>query len=280
MGSSAPPALRPSPFPVSPQVMPMTALRRQVQDRVLHVTIDRPESLGAVDEAVLEGLEAAIAAVRADRRLRALVITGTGDAFCVGLDLGLLRRAFGDLAYFRAVLERFNALLFDLEALDVPVLAAVNGLTRAGGFELLLACDLVLVAEDARIGDVHTRFGVLPGGGATQRAPRKLGSQRARELILTARWLTGREAVDYGIALRAVPRDALDGAVDELLAGLVDKPRDCLGAAKHAIVAGADLPLRAGVDLEVDTLLAYLASSPAGPEGFAAWLERRPPRWD
>ncbi|MCA1713560.1 MAG: enoyl-CoA hydratase/isomerase family protein, partial [Actinobacteria bacterium] len=211
----------------------MTTIDLRRDDRVLRVTLDRPHALNAIDEEMLAGLAEVVRIARTDAGLRAVVISGRGEAFCVGLDVDLLERAFADVAYFRDVLERFNRTLLDLEELDVPVVAAVNGTTRAGGFELVLACDLVLIVEEARIGDVHTRFGVMPGGGATQRAPRKLGPQRAAELIMTSRWLTGAEAVAYGIALRAVPRARLDAAVDEFVGALVDTSRSSIGAVKR-----------------------------------------------
>jgi enoyl-CoA hydratase/carnithine racemase len=199
--------------------------------------------------------------------------------FCVGLDLDLLTRAFADLGYFGSVLERFNAALHDIESLDVPVIAAVNGLTRAGGFELLLACDLVLAADEARIADHHAAFGMMPGGGATQRLPRKIGDQRARALLLTARWLGGAEAVGWGLALDSVPRAQLAGRVDALTAELVDKPRACAGAIKDAVAAGAGLGIREAVQAEIDRFLRYMDTDRTGHEGFAAYREGREPSW-
>lgn len=254
-------------------------MRVILDDRVAQITLRRPEAMNAIDEAVLEALTDAVETVRDTPDVRAMVITGEGEHFCVGLDLDLLRKAFDDTAYFRSVLERYNDLLFAIEALDVPVVAAVNGTTRAGGFELVLACDIVVIAEEARIGDVHTRFGVVPGGGATQRAPRKLGQQKARELIFTSRWLSGAEAVDYGIALRAVPGERLGDEVDELVGLLTDKSRACIGTVKGLMRDGESLPLREAVDLEIERFVAYLDDHDDGREGFTAYLEGRPPAW-
>jgi enoyl-CoA hydratase/carnithine racemase len=249
------------------------------RDRVLWLTLDRPQALNAVNEVVLDELEAACAAVESNAQLRALVVTGGGAAFCVGMDLGCLDRGFADPAWFRAFLERFNALLLRLERLPVPTIAAVNGVTRAGGFEILLACDLALCADEARIGDNHTQFGVIPGAGASQRAPRRLGMQRAKELIFTARWLSGPEAVEAGLVLRSVPAAKLESSVEELLDQLRDKSRDCLAAAKAAIDRGAELGLEAGLRGELEEFFRYLAESPDATEGFRAYREQRPPRW-
>lgn len=254
-------------------------LRIVERDRVVYVELDRPTSLNAIDEAMVDSLDGVLVAVEADPAIRAVVVSGSGDVFCVGMDLACLDRGFRDHAYFRRFLERLNAVLLRLEALPVPVVAAVNGLTRAGGFEILLACDLAIAADEARIGDNHTQFGVIPGGGATQRAPRRVGMQRARELILTARWLDGREAVDYGLALRSVPRARLAAAVEELVDQFRSKSRACLAAAKAAMSDGAQLGIADGVRLEVDRFFAYLEGSPDALEGFTAYRERRPPRW-
>jgi len=250
-----------------------------VRQRVAYAVLDRPDAHNAIDETVLEGLQGVVDAVRRDDDIRALVVTGRGDAFCLGLDLQLLRRAFDDLDYFHDVLRRYNAVLFALEHLEVPVVAAVNGTTRAGGFELALACDLVLIAESARIADHHTHFGMLPGGGASARAPRKLGDQQAKALLFTAGWLTGREAVAAGLALRAVPAADLPDAVEELVSQLRTKSRACLGTLKRLMADAQPLPLPAAVALEVERFVDYLRVYDDGHEGFRAYLERRPPTW-
>lgn len=249
------------------------------RDRVLWLTLDRPAALNAVNEAVLQELEAACAAVESDERLRALVVTGAGDAFCAGMDLECLERGFADHAYFRAFLERFHAGLLQLERLPVPTVAAVNGLARAGGFEIVLACDLAICTDEARIGDNHTGFGVIPGGGASQRAPRRLGMQRTKELIFTARWMSGPEAAQAGLVLRSVPGAELMAVVEELVDHFRDKSRDCLAAAKAAIDDGAGLPIEAGIQVEIAEFFRHLEDSPDASEGFRAYQEKRPPRW-
>lgn len=257
----------------------MPAVLYDVADRVATCTLNRPSAMNGIDEEILAGLAEVVAKVRADDSVRTLVITGAGDAFCVGLDIDLLGRAFGDSAYFRTVLERLKAILLDLEALPVPVIAAVNGLARAGGFEIALACDLVVVADEARIADHHMSFGIVPGGGATQRAPRKMGQQRARELIFTARWLRGPEAVEAGLALRSVPRAELDAAVEALTSQIRSRSRACLAATKAAMNEGAALPIGEAVDVEIAHFMEYLDGEPTSREGYQAYLEKREPVW-
>jgi len=173
-------------------------------------------------------------------------------------------------------LARYRSILLDLEGLPVPVIAAVNGMARAGGFEMILACDLVIAADEARIADHHLSFGIMPGGGATQRAPRKLGAQRARELIFSARWLSGAEAVQIGLALRSVPRAELDAAVEALCAQLRDKSRAVLAATKAAMNDGAALPLAEALQLELDHFARYLAEEPSARDGFNAYIAKNP----
>ncbi len=211
--------------------------------------------------------------------IRALVITGVGDVFSVGMDLTCLERGFEDHVFFREFLERFHRILLRLERLPVPTVAAVNGLTRAGGFELLLACDLAVCADEAQISDNHTQFEVIPGGGATLRAPRRLGMQRAKELIFTAHWIDGRAAERIGLVLRSVPRAYLDDSVDELVAAFREKSRDCLSAAKAAINNASDQSVEAGLRIELSEFFRYLDESPDPSEGFRAYLEKRPPTW-
>ena len=247
-------------------------------DRIATLTLNRPKALNGISFEMMDEIDAALDDLRADAGVKALVITGAGRAFSVGADIGLLTNAFADEANgkFRYFLERINASMLNLEALPIPVIAKVNGLARAGGFEIILCCDLAVVADEARIGDNHTMFGVMPGGGSTQRAPRKIGWQRAIELIYTGRWLNGPEAVDYGIALKSVPLADLDAAVEDIVTHLRDKSRDCLGFVKKAAFHGLHQPIREGVNTEIRYFMEYLGSSPDAREGFNASREGRP----
>ena len=252
----------------------------RTRDRVVIATLNNPRELNGITEEVMDSFERVCDDIERSRSVRALVITGVDDVFCVGLHLKVLDRAFGDHAYFEAVLNRINAILFRLGALPVPVVAAVNGTCRAGGFELMLAADFVLAADEARIGDVHTPFGVMPGGGSTQRLPRAVGMQRAMDIILTGRWLDGAEAAAVGLALRSVPRGDLSGAVDQLLGNIRDKSRRCLAEVKAVMRDGRALDLKSGVSLETERFMRYLAESADATEGFKAFRESRAPRWE
>jgi enoyl-CoA hydratase/carnithine racemase len=251
----------------------------EVRDRVLWATLDRPDSQNGIDESVLAGLDAALDAVDDDEALRAMVVTGAGAVFSVGLDLALLDRAFADLDYFEDVVARLGALLQRVERAPVPVVAAVNGLARAGAFELVLACDLVVVAREARLADHHLSSGVVPGAGATVRLPGRIGAARAREVLLTSRWLSADDAVDLGLAVAAVPRSELDSRVDTLLEPLRRSSRDALRTVKAQLAATAGLPLEAALAVEREAFGRYLRDVPTSREGYLAYKERRTPSW-
>ncbi|GAA1793821.1 enoyl-CoA hydratase-related protein [Actinomadura chokoriensis] len=248
--------------------------------RVARAAFTRPESLNSLTWRALDDLEAVIGAVEADPEVRVLVIGGTGRAFSVGLDLAVLDEAFADAAVWERLARRLAALTLRLERLPVPVVAEVNGLARAGGFELLLACDLVLMAESARIADAHAEFGVVPAGGSTARLPRIVGRQRAREIFLTGRWITAAEAVGLGIALEAVPDAELTAAVDGLAARLSRQSRACMGTMKRQLAAAEGLPVAQAVGPEIEEFVAYVTPPGSdGQEGFRAYRENRAPSW-
>ena len=256
-----------------------SSLNFAIRDRVAYVTFTTPERLNSVDEERLADLDTVVSALEADAELVAAVFTGQGKAFCVGLDKDLLTRAFADMTYFVDVIQRYNAILHRIEELPLPTIAAVNGYARAGGIELALACDLIIIADSAKIGDNHTHYGVMPGGGSTQRLPRRVGEQRAKELIWTARWLDAAEAVDYGLALRAVPAAQLTREIENFLGEFRNKPRAVLEVVKRTIHRGRELPVREGVDVEIEEFSHYMAELPYAREGFRASMEDREPGW-
>ncbi|MEQ9643406.1 MAG: enoyl-CoA hydratase/isomerase family protein [Alphaproteobacteria bacterium] len=248
--------------------MPPTTLRYAVTDHVATVTFAAPARLNAIDDARMDDLDWVLDELERDQEIAAAVFTGEGRAFCVGLDLAILKRGFEDTDYFLAVIRRLNDILLRLERLPLLTVAAVNGVARAGGFETALACDLILVAEEARIGDNHAQVNVMPGGGSTQRLPRRIGMAAAKELIMSGRWLSGREAATIGLAWRAVPLAELPVAVDDLLKKIRGRSRACLRAIKAAMDGGGELPIEQGIALEIATFERYLREHDDARRGF------------
>ena len=255
--------------------MTFESLRYEVKDRVAYVTFDTPARLNSISEQRLDDLEKVLDMIEAESELCAAVITGSGRGFCVGLDLDLLKKSFYDREYFMTVIGRLNCQILRMEALDVPFIAAVNGFARAGGFEIALACDLMIIADEAQIGDNHSHVGVMPGGGSTYRLPKRIGLQRAKELIWSARWLDGKEAVDIGLALKSVPLDQLHSETEKLLEGFRDKPAAVIRVVKKAIRENDALDGEEAIANEMAIFAHYMFEQPYAREGFEAAMADR-----
>ena len=142
-----------------------------------------------------------------------------------------------------------------------------------------MACDMALVADDARLGDQHVNFGLMPGGGSTQRLPRRVGLQRAMELLTTGKWISGAEAVDWGLALRAAPSGSLDDELESIIGPLRTKSRGGLAMIKAVTLRGMGLPIDDGVALESLAFTQYMTTSPDPVEGIRAFIEKRQPEF-
>jgi enoyl-CoA hydratase/carnithine racemase len=242
-------------------------------------TFTTPRQLNSISERRLDELDDVVAQAAKDETIRALILTG-GDAgaFCVGLDLALLDRAFKDLPYFMRMVGRVGRVITAIEALPIPTLAAVNGYCRAGGFEIALGCDFIIMADEARIGDAHTDAGVLPAASSL-RLKRRVGEMRAKEVIWTARWYQGAEAVAAGLALKSVPLASLRDEAVAFARTITDKPRACIAANKSVYQRGVDATVAEGMAIELNVFEDYMGSEPYGLEGYTAYREGRAPSW-
>ena len=243
--------------------------------RVGHLVLNRPDAMNAITVRLATELEAGVRdlAVLTD----VIVIRGAGGNFCVGGDVPELERLRrqGRTALAELFVAFRRALAAIAEA-PVPVVAVVEGNAVAGGFELVQACDLVVAATDARLADIHARFGQIPGGGSTQRLPRIVGGPRAMGLILTGDRISGLEAANWGLIYRAVPREYLDAAVRDLVGRLTSGSRPALAASKRLVRAAGRLSLEDGLDLELEAVLDHLVG-PAGDAAVAAFADRERP---
>jgi enoyl-CoA hydratase len=177
------------------------------------VTLNRPEKLNALNRDLRSNFCRVMQELRDDPEAQVVIITGAGRAFCAGLDLRELGAETG--VEGGAVVRDGTTVSFItvIEDMKVPVIAAVNGFAVTGGFEMVLACDMVVAAEDAQFADTHARVGVMPGGGMTARLPRAIGIRKAKELSLTGNYLGAREAERMGLVNRVVaPGEALNEA--------------------------------------------------------------------
>ena len=254
-------------------------LQFEIDKGIAIATFNTPRQLNSISERRLDDLDHVIATAGTGEDIRALIFTGgLASAFCVGLDLALLDRAFKDLPYFMRMVGRVGEVIARIESLPIPTIAAVNGYCRAGGFEIALGCDFILVADEARIGDAHTSAGVLPAASSL-RLKRRIGEMRAKEVIWTARWYLGAEAVAAGLALKSVPLAQLRDAAIALARSITDKPRACIAANKSVYQRGVDATVAEGVAIELDVFEAYMGNQPYGLEGYTSYREGREPSW-
>lgn len=249
------------------------------KNRVAYLTLNRPEALNALSPELLKEVKNAVGQVRDDQEIKALVITGEGRAFCAGADLKYLgSRLFEETPPTEDEFP-FNEALAMIDEFPLPVIAKVDGFAFAGGLELLLACDMAIASEEAKIGDQHQNRGLV-GGPVQWQLPLRVGLQKAMEISFTGRWLTGREAEEYGIVLKAVPRERLDEELENLLSQLRDKSRSALISNKRGLKeCMKEHTFRDGARVGNSLTQAYVRSADF-MEGVKAFLEKRQAKFD
>jgi enoyl-CoA hydratase len=215
------------------------------------VTLSRPEALNALTPDMLVELGDVLLGIAHDDAVRVVVLTGAGRAFSAGVDLKALGGRSLEGGSVGDVLDLPARRVIELlTTMPKVVVAKVNGFCFTGALELALGCDLVVAAEEAKFGDTHAKFGLRPTWGMSQRLIRLVGVARARELSYTARTFSGVEAAEWGLAVRSVPRDELDAAVDELVTTLLANSQGSLAAYKDLYRAALDSDLVAGLAYE------------------------------
>jgi 2-(1,2-epoxy-1,2-dihydrophenyl)acetyl-CoA isomerase len=253
-------------------------------DHVCRVTLERPEAKNALTVEMRDQIVDAVRAARADPDVRALLITGTGDAFCAGMDLSAStvaqagREGFDTRATAEALRVGVQAFIRELWELDKPTVAAVNGVAVGPGAHLALACDFVLVHEATRFLWSFHRWGLVVDAGGAYLLPRLVGLPRAKAMVMLGEGCTGSEAVELGLAYRCVDADALATEASTLAGRLAAGPTRALGLSKRLLNASFETNL-AGV-LELEAAYQSLATTSADlVEGMAAFKERRDPRF-
>jgi enoyl-CoA hydratase/carnithine racemase len=247
------------------------------RDGAVHeLRIDREDTLGALNFEIMDALGDYADALTTDSSCRVLILTGTGKGFVAGADItgyhGASQSAFD--GFQRRSRKTFDA----IAALPQITICAVNGYALGGGLEIALCCDLILVAEKAKLGLPEIKLGLLPGGGGTQRLPKLVGAMRAKELLLTGRMMTAQEAVSYGAALEVLPADELMPRARELANVLQSNAPLALAEGKRVVDDGLQAPLAGGLTFEQRVLGALYASNDA-KEGISAFVEKRDPTW-
>lgn len=210
------------------------------------LTLNRPQAMNALSAALMTALADEIDRLGADPAVRVLIITGAGRAFTAGLDLKEIGAGQGSIGGGAAPRDPVQA----IERFNGPVIAAVNGAAVTGGFELALACDLLLASPAARFADTHVRIGVAPGWGLSQRLSRAIGVYRAREVSLTGRWVSAEQAAAWGFVNRVVPAESLLAEAESLAREMLGNLPEMLLRYKAIINDGHALAFGEGMALE------------------------------
>ena len=250
-----------------------------VDGPVVRATIDRPAARNAINEAVVDGLEAALDVAEA-ARAKVVVLRGAGGTFCAGADLRLVQTLVGDRELMAGYVTRLANVTERLESGPFVSVAVVEGFALAGGCELLLACDISVAATDARIGDRHLEYGLAPGAGGSVRLVRTLPKAQARYLLLTGQAITGTQAAEWGLVTLAVPPEDLDATAERIVDRLASRSGEALRAVKAMVTAaGPERPVNEAMLAEREIFVDFISTSPDVKEGLSAFAEGRAPRF-
>jgi len=246
-----------------------------IEGGVATVTLNRAQQLNALNRQMIRELDEAFDSVKANPGARVLVIMGAGDrAFAAGADI----REFaemdpaGALEFSRDIQRVYGK----LETMPKPTIAAVNGFALGGGCELMMACDIAYAADTAKLGQPEISLGLIAGAGATQRLPRLVGKQKAKELMMTGDLIPAEEALRLGLVCKVVPAGELMAEVRALCEKLLGKGDVALRLMKEAIQAGLEVDLATGFEIEAKSWSLCFATEDHA-EGINAFLEKRKP---
>lgn len=239
------------------------------------LTLNRPKLHNPVDEAVIAALEEHLTSIVEGGRHRAVVLTGAGEAFSSGGDLKGYQELFRDRPRFERFVRAFGRVCLLLERSPVLTVAMVNGTCMAGGMELALSCDLITIADEAKIGDGHMRFSQMPGSGC-QRLVRAIGVQRARHWLLSGDLHPASLAVAVGLAIGSAPANDLRQYTVNEVVRLCRASPVAMRHLKSLVVTALTKSLDEGLEIEEATAVSYATGTHDAIEGITAFAERRP----
>lgn len=248
-----------------------------VTEGIATITFNRPKALNALNDHLLDEFSGALDQIEADDKIRVLVLTGAGEkSFVAGADIT-------ELATFNTLQGKLfsrkgQLIISRLQELAIPVIAAVNGFALGGGSEMALACDFIYASDNAMFGLPEITLGIIPGFGGTQRLPRLIGSNRAKEMIFTGKMIAAAEAEQIGMVNRVLPQKTLMEESMKTARAIATKGKVSLRAAKQAINSGLNVDLASGCRIEVDAFAICMASED-GQEGTRAFIEKRQPEF-
>lgn len=261
--------------------MTYKTIRLTVDAGVARIWLNRPDKLNSLDGAAMEELHAALSQIEADRRLRVLVLGGTGRAFCAGQDLSdpAMQAVDGKLPDIGQLVERqFKPLVLRLQNLHVPTIAAVQGLAAGGGASIALACDLVVAARSAYFLQAFSKIGLTPDTGSTWFLTRAVGTARAIGLAMLAEKLPAAKAAEWGLIWQVVDDAEFAAAIDALAAQIARMPTKALVRTRQLMHAATGHTLEQQLSMEVGCIR-EMGWSADYSEGLRAFEEKRAPNF-
>ena len=243
------------------------------------IYLNRPNEMNSLSKSLVIELLSALREVEQDPSVRVIVLSGKGKAFCAGADLKELltdldRQPDGQ----KGILDLAGDLFDMLNHLSKPLIAALNGMTLAGGLEIAMTADIIVASEKAKIGDAHSNFGVLPGGGGSVRLPRKIGVNRAKYLLFTGDFISAEEMKNFGLVHEVTPAVDLEVYVQELADKIALKSPLVLKEMKRLVTDGLEQPLEIALRQELLALKNHTRSHDFR-EGLSAFSEKRTPNF-
>lgn len=249
----------------------MTAVRTDITDGIGRVTLDRPDALNAITVELGHELAQSVQGLGARDDVVVVVVRGAGGNFSAGGDFREVERLRrGGPEALAPLFDNFARACLAVGQIPQPVIAAVEGVAMAGGFELMQACDFAVVSSNARLCDNHVNYGQVPGGGGSQRLPRLVGRQRALAHLLTGDRLAPQDAVAWGLAYRCLEAERFDDELEELLAKIAGRRPDSLRTIKWLVRSGGPRDLDSALTLERDAVLHHIAGE-AGKSGVSSF---------
>lgn len=252
-------------------------IKYEVKDQIAFVTIDRPKALNALNEDVLKELYDAFSKFECDAAARVAILTGEGKAFVAGADIAAMSKM--NALEGRNMMILGHKLMNYMEAIEKPIIAAVNGFALGGGCELSMACDFRLASTKAKFGQPEVGLGIIPGFGGTQRLPRLVGKGMAKYLTITAEIIGADEAMRIGLCEKVYEPEALMDEAVKVAQTIISKAPIAVGSAKVAINNGYDMDLKSASRFEIETFTAAFGSDDKA-EGMGAFLEKREAKFE
>jgi len=243
-----------------------------INNEILHLTLNRPSALNALSAEVLEKLHQALISAKDDSKIKSILISGEGKAFCAGADIKQLAALDGQTGMEFA--HRGQLIFRTLEQIGKPSLAAINGLALGGGCELAMSATMRIATETASFGQPEVKLGVIPGFGGTQRLARLVGKGRALDLCLSGRLIKAETALAWGLVNEIVPADNLITRATEILNSLNKLAPIALKSVMSVIDEGYDLPLDQAMQVEAKAF-ALCCGTADKKEGVSAFIEKR-----